>query len=151
VVFDFTPNSFLKSLSACLKDCMVSFISRNCADRYESLSFIRWCSTARTDMATTREAPRRNRQTDAATARTGTRMLTALVRLWGTIRMVTGVRSRLRNILGRFKPVSSMTYRRGSRNRHSKGRGEDNRLISKASIIRRGTLRFHFTYPCRIR
>ena len=95
--FDFTPNSFLKSLSACLKECMVSFISRNCDERYESLSFIRWCSTARTDMATTTEAPRRNRQTDEAIARTGSRMLTGFVRLWGTSRIVTGVRSRLRN------------------------------------------------------
>jgi hypothetical protein len=59
-------------------------------------------------MVTTTEAPRRHRQTDAATARTGTRMLTARVRLWGTIIMVTGVRSRFRNTLSRFKPVPSV-------------------------------------------
>src|SRR5512143_3904638 len=108
VVFDFTPNNFLKSFSDCLKDCMVSFISRNCDERYESLSFIRWCSTARTDMETTTEAPRRHRQTDEAIAMTGTRMLTDRVRLWGTIMMVIGVRSRFKYTLGRFKPVPSV-------------------------------------------
>src|SRR5512141_3033892 len=108
VVFEFTLNSFLKSFSDCLKDCMVSFISRNCDERYASLSFIRWCSTARTDMATTTEAPRRHRQTDQAMATTGTRMLTDFVRLCGTSRMVTGVKSRLENTFSRFKPVPSM-------------------------------------------
>ena len=85
--FDFTPNSFLKSRSDCFKEIMVSFIARNCDERYESRSFIRWCSTARTDMATTTEAPRRNRQTDEAIAKTGSRMLTGFVRLWGTNRI----------------------------------------------------------------
>jgi hypothetical protein len=59
-------------------------------------------------MATTRDAPRRNRQADAAIARTGILTLTGLDRLWGTSRMVTGVRSRIRNIFNRFKQVSSL-------------------------------------------
>src|SRR5512143_1031876 len=106
--FDFTPNNFRKSFSDCLKDCMVSFISRNCDERYASLSFIRSCSTARTDMATTTEAPRRHRQTDEAMATTGTRMLKDFVLLCGTSRMVTGVKSRFKNTVSTFKPVPSM-------------------------------------------
>jgi hypothetical protein len=35
-------------------------------------------------------------------------MLTDFVRLWGTSRIVTGVRSRLKNNLSRFKPVPSV-------------------------------------------
>jgi len=56
------------------------------------------------DMAITTEAPRRNRRTDEEIARTGSRMLTGFVRLWGTSRIVTGVRSRLKNNLSRVKP-----------------------------------------------
>ncbi len=81
VVFDFTLNNVRKSRSAFRRESMVPFISWNCDERYESLSFIRWCSTARSDMATTTEAPRRNRQTDEAIARTGSRRLTGFVRL----------------------------------------------------------------------
>ena len=100
--FDFTPNSFLKSLSACLRESMTPFISRNWEERYASRASIRRYSRARTDTERTKDVPTRNRQTAARAAKTGIRILTGLVRPWGTIRMVTGVRSRLRRILDRF-------------------------------------------------
>ena len=104
--FDLRENSFRKSFSACFRESIVPFISRNCAETSDSLSCIRRYSTARTDTATTKAVPVRNRQTDAATATTGIRMLTDLVRPWGTSRMVTGVRIRFRKIRARFIATS---------------------------------------------
>ena len=127
--FDLRENSFRKSFSACFRASIVPFISRNCAETSDNRSCIRWYSTARTDTETTKAVPVRNRQTDAATATTGTRMLTGVVRLWGTSRMVTGVRILFRNIRARCIVTSFQdepdggkadTFRRGyACNRHS--------------------------------
>jgi len=104
--FDLRENSFRKSFSARFRESIVPFISRNCAETSDNRSCIRRYSTARTDTETTKTVPVRNRQIDAATATTGTRMLTALVLLWGTSRMVTGVKIRFRNIRTRFIATS---------------------------------------------